>query len=134
MRLVGILLLHLCFFLLGGQGNAHASTHDYKTYYSRAQQTQKALQALNIGAKHDYQLDKNDGLPDEDTYLISVDDDDNEEEDIRKPVFQARDLLAFFCTFVLYHHYSFRADSLSFCEPSSSKGTPKYISQRVLRI
>lgn len=132
MRLVGLLLLHLYVFLPGGHGYARTSTHDYKTCYSQVQRT---LQALDPGSKQDRQRIKDDGSPGEDTYLVSVDDDDNEEEDsVRKPVFQARELLAFLCTYILYHQYSSRAENLSFCEPPSSIGAPKYIVQRVLRI
>lgn len=126
-----IFFLFLCFRLFGGNATAHASTHQF---FSLKQSIE------NLATKNSYDTQNTlavsySNLNDESTSLSHIDyDDEDDEQIIRKQVFLVKCLVAFSHAFVLYYANKGLEGYPSFCKFLSHVGTPKYISQRVLRI
>jgi|SRR6476620_4071768 len=133
MKFVVAFFLYLCFHLLGGNNDAHASAHSYN--HSYWQHIGKTQQLESLLADHERMITNNSGLAEDNDHLISVEDDDEGHEDlIKKHLLQARYILAFSYVFILQYQPNNQADPLPFDRHVAFSSTPKYIVQRVLRV
>lgn len=132
MRLVIIFLLYWCFHLLGGSAAAQVRTHNDHPGPSLARPIEKAGQ-LQLPAQEHF-LAKDGGLTEEDNLLVSVDEEEEEDGLLRKPVWLTNCFLAFSYAFILHHRFGGRAGIFSASAYACFIGAPKYIVQRVLRI
>lgn len=133
MKLV-VTFLVLCFFLLGGYTPAHAGAPDCKVSYSLASHIEQAQQVEKRTTSRHYLISRDNELEKESTLIISVEDEDEEEDIVRKHIVPAKYLLAFYYTFFSIHSSCSLSEPLSFCQHLSYISSCKYIAQRVLRI
>jgi hypothetical protein len=92
-------------------------------------------QEAGADKKHDHLLTRHTGSGAENAFSISVEDDDNSEDIIRKHKSLARHFLAFYYAFILNHRSSSSlAGGLPYHPYQSYTGSCKYIVQRTLRI
>jgi len=131
MKLVVAFFLFLCFYLAGGYEAAHADVPRYGVIHSHFQILEKAPQE-SATASRGYLTTKDDGLGIEKDFLISVEDDDDEEDNIRKRISPTKYIIAFCNTFFLNHPFNNPAEYIS--RNLSYTGSCKYIAQRALRI
>ena len=127
-----VIAFFLClFYLPGGYAAAHANTGCGSLSHTPAVNIENA-RVGSVNPERDYLISMDD-LSHENTYVINVED-ENEENILRKQVYVAGYFLAFFCKILSRHLYGSPSDLLSFSKPDSCGGSCKYILQRVLRI
>ncbi len=134
MKHVVILFLFLCFHLVGGSDCAHASARNEKVCFLPVRDLEKTHQVESATANHDSLLTVNTSLSGENRNLISVEDEDENEDIIKKHISQDRYFLAFCYAFVSDSRFSFLAERLPSCKHLSYTSSCKYIVQRALRI
>jgi hypothetical protein len=134
MKNVVLFFLFLCVHLVGGYHYAHASARNEKVSLSPARDQEKTHQVESATTNHDYLIIANTSLSGENPNLISIEDEDENEDIIKKHVSEARYLLAFCYAFILNSHFSFLAEPLPSCNHLSYTSSCKYIVQRALRI
>jgi hypothetical protein len=126
---IGFFLLF--FQLWAGYGDAHASSRSGNNCHSAPLKIEPATAEDGITTGN--LLLSTDDPSHENPYVIN-DDDENEENIIRKHVSLAGYPLVAFYEIILSHPDFSPSDSPSFCRPRGCTDSSKYILQRVLRI
>ena len=134
MKNVVIFFLFLCVHLVGANHYAYASARNQNVCFSPAPDREKTHQVENATANQGYLIILNTSLSGENPNFISVEDDDENEDIIKKHVSRARYFLAFCYTFISNSRFSFLAERLPSCKHLSYTSSCKYIIQRALRI
>jgi hypothetical protein len=134
MKKLVIFFLFLCVHLAGGYQYAHAIDHHGKISCKHSGDTEQTHHVESADVKHDYLLTRQTGLAVTNDFLISVEDNDENELLVKKNKSLARQFLAFYYTFVLNQRSSGLTDNLPFHQHLSHTGSSKYIVQRTLRI
>ena len=133
MKNVALFFFFLCVHLLGGYGYAHANDHNKKVSISRASGFEQSHEVESATANHDYVIASATSLSEENASLISMEDEDENDDLIKKHVSQARYFLAFCYSFILNSRVSLLAEPLPSCNQAYTSSC-KYILQRALRI
>ncbi|HET7898005.1 MAG TPA: hypothetical protein VFL47_10055, partial [Flavisolibacter sp.] len=113
----------MCVCLLGGYGTAYAAANKHSFCYSPVQAHEKNQVAKNLSVGQDFLFTNDNSSDDDGTYLNSVDDRDEDEEVVKKPVLLFRSVFAFVHAFLFDPHHSRPANGLSHDDQRSLPGT-----------
>jgi len=134
MKPLVLFFLFLCFELLGGHDHVNASSHSFKICCASTKTIEKT-QSETAYSKQDYVISRSDGFGWDSSPLISVDNENEDEDDlIKKHTLLAKCFVAFYYTFISSYVSKGNVEPLSFSKHLAYLGTHKYIAQRVLRI
>lgn len=134
MKNVVIFLLFLCVQMVSLDHYAHASYPNEKVCFSLTCNLKKTLPVKSVDANYDYLIINNISLKGESPNLISIDDEDENEDIIKKHVSQVRYFLPFCYAFISNSRFSFLAERLPSGRHLSYTSSCKYILQKTLRI
>lgn len=134
MKNVVIFFLFLCVNLAGAFHYVHAGAYSIKNCFSPVQDLEKTHQIEGGTAFHDYFLNVNTSRSGENSNLIGIEDEDENEDIIKKRVSQSRYFLALCYAFISNYHYSFFTDRILSYKHLPCTSSCKYILQRALRI
>jgi hypothetical protein len=134
MRSAVIFFLFLLSNALGIGNFAYAGNHLPEIAHSPSTRIEKTAHAPTEIANNPLLQIKDASGAEENTDLIYVEDDDEEENSLRKQILTAKGFATFCYSFFLSHCCSDPADPLSFYKDPFYTGSCKYIVQRVLRI
>ena len=126
--------LYLCFCLLGGYGTAYAAANKHSFFYSPVQAKEKKQVAKNLHVSQDFLLINDQSSDDDGTCLNSIDDRDEDEEVVKKPVMIFRSVFAFVHAFLFDPFRTQPVNGFWGEDQRSLPGTDICIVQRTLRI
>lgn len=133
MRRVVIFFLLLFIQLIGGNDFAHAGTIDIGSFLSSVH-TEKVTRPESTIEDYNDLLAEDTGIIGKNATFNSVDDEDENEDLIKKHISTAKCFLAFSFAFLLSHRFGCSIKHLSLSTPPSFTGSCKYIYHRALRL
>lgn len=134
MKNVVILFLFLCVNLADAFHYVHAGVHNERNCSAPMRDLEKKHQVEGATKYHDYFLTVNTSSSGNDSNLVAIEDEDDNEDIIKKHVSQVRYFLPFCYAFVLNSRFSFLEKRLPSGRHLSYTSFCKYILQRALRI
>ena len=134
MKNVVIFFLFLCVHLFSGYNFAHASAHNTKVYVLQGAAVKKTHQFETTTKKPYFISTNNAGVSTENAFQFTLEDEDENEDIIKKHVSQSRYFLAFCYAFILNSCFTLLAERLPSCNHLSYISSCKYITQRALLI
>ena len=131
MKLSFTFFFFLCFQLLSGHDTVQASSYFHKLC---AFDLSSIQQAEGVNSSAGFHLSKTTDVDQSDTFVISVDDEDEEEDIVKRHVLPADCFFVFNYSLISIRAHCSPADNLFYSTPAVYSGSPRYISFRVLRI
>lgn len=134
MRNTTLFFVFLCVHLFGTYHSTYACEQHRQPCLSATASLQTSQQAISSLAIQVYVQADDDSVLEENINLISIEDDNENEDIIKKHVSQARYLLACCHTFISTYNVSRVAERLPLCSHLFNTSSGKYITQRSLLI
>jgi hypothetical protein len=134
MKQVIILFFLICSILSGGLNTTHGASHYSKSSHVQTWKNNLIVHTTSTQPEHSFLKTNHAGLKNADSLLITVEDDDEEDNFVKKHLSPAHFFLAFTYAFILSDRTTDSSENLSSTENLSHTSSCKYIFQRTLRI
>jgi len=134
MKQVFVLFFLICSILSGGFNTTHGASQYSKSSHIQTRKNNLIVHTTSTQPEHSFLKTNHAGLKDADSLLITVEDDDEEDDFVKKHLSPAHFFLAYTYAFILSDRTNDSPETLSSTENLSNTASCKYIFQRTLRI